>query len=188
MLYPNNEFIGKNGVRYMLRSPEVSDAEAMISYLKATASETEFGLSYPEEMDFSVKDEEDFITHYTQDRGSLMISAFDGDNLIGNASLSCVMDRKKTLHRAIFGMAILKQHWGQGIGKKILSELIAFAENAGYEFLELEVAASNTTAVSLYKKMGFCIYGERPGSLKLKDGSYYDELLMVLDLKQRKDG
>ena len=133
-------------------------------------------------MNFTVKDEEDFIANYAADKGSIMISAFDGERLVGNASLSCVMERKKTLHRATFGMAILKSDWGQGLGKKILSELIGFAKQAGYELLELEVAASNTAAVSLYKKMGFVVYGERPRSLKLKNGDYYDELLMVLKL------
>lgn len=183
MLYQKEEFTGKNGIHYTLRSPELADAEQMITYLQTTASETEYGLSYPEEMDFSIKDEEEFIAHYSTDKGSIMVSAFDGDRLVGNASLSCVMDRKKTLHRATFGMAMLKSEWGQGLGKKILSELIDFAKQAGYELIELEVAATNTPAVSLYKKMGFTVYGERPCSLKLRNGDYYGELLMILDLK-----
>lgn len=183
MLYKQEEFVGKNGVCYTLRSPELADAEKMIEYLKATAAETEYGLSYPEEMDFSVQDEENFISHYSEDQGSMMITAFAGDRLVGNASLSCILDKKKTQHRATFGMAMLKSEWGNGLGKKILYELIAFSKQAGYEFLELEVAATNTTAVNLYKKMGFVVYGERPRSLKLKSGDYYDELLMVLDLK-----
>ena len=154
----------------------------MIAYLKTTAAETEFGLSYPEEMDFSIKDEENFIDHYATDKGCIMITAFDGDKLVGNASLSCVIEKKKTLHRATFGIAILKSEWGQGLGKKILTELISFAKQAGYELLELEVASTNTTAVNLYTKLGFVVYGERPNSLKLKNGEYYGELLMVLDL------
>lgn len=183
MLYPEREFIGKNGKRYTLKSPKPSDAENMIAYLKTTAAETEFGLSYPEEMNFTVKEEEDFISHYADDKGSLMITAFAGDRLVGNASLSCVIDKQKTRHRATFGIAVLKSEWGQGLGKKILSELICFAKEAGYELLELEVAASNHTAVSLYRKMGFVVCGERPRSLKLKNGDYYDELLMTLDLQ-----
>ena len=183
MVYQKEEYIGKNGICYTLRSPEPYDAEKMIAYLKATAEETEYGLSYPEEMDFTLKDEEDFITNYAEDKGSIMITAFDGDRLVGNASLCCVMDRKKTWHRATFGIAIRKSDWGQGLGKKILSELIDFAKQAGYELLELEVAAENTTAVELYRRMGFVVYGTRPRSLKLKCGAYYDELLMVLDLK-----
>ena len=180
MLHTQEIFIGKNGTSYTLRSPELADAEKMIAYLKATAEETEYGLSYPEELNFTIKDEEDFIAHYASDKGSIMISAFDGDRLVGNASLSCVMDRKKTLHRATFGIAILKSDWGQGLGKKILSELIAFAKQAGYETLELEVASNNTSAINLYKDLGFVVYGERSRSLKLKSGAYYGELLMVL--------
>ena len=182
MLYTKELFVGKNGISYTLRSPELADAEKMIAYLKTTAKETEYGLSYPEELNFTIKDEEDFITHYASDKGSIMISAFHGDRLVGNASLSCVMDRKKTLHRATFGIAILKSDWGQGLGKKILSELITFAKQAGYEALELEVASSNSSAINLYKDLGFVVYGERSRSLKLKSGDYYGELLMVLDL------
>lgn len=183
MLFPKEEFTGKNGIRYTLRSPEAADAENLLTYLKATAAETEFVLSYPEELDFSIKDEENFIVHYYADPRSIMISAFDGDRLIGNASLSCVMGRKKTRHRATFGIAILKNHWGQGLGKKLLSELICFAKQACYEMLELEVAVSNASAIGLYKEMGFVVYGERPCSLKLKNGAYDGELLMVLDLR-----
>ena len=183
MLFQEEMFLGKNGIYYTLKSPDLADARKMIDYLKTIASETEYGLSYPEELNFSIKEEEDFIAHYSKDKGSIMISAFNGDRLVGNASLSCVITKKKTLHRATFGIAILRSDWGQGLGKKILTELIRFAKQAGYEFLELEVTANNTSAVNLYEEMGFIVYGKRPHSLKLKNGDYYDELLMTLKLK-----
>ena len=183
MLFQEEKFTAKNGAVYTLRSPRREDAAKMLAYLKASAEETNFGLSYPEEMNFTVQDEEDFINNFAEEKGSIMITAFDGENIAGNASLCCEMDRKKTLHRATFGIAILKEHWGLGLGRKILSELIAFSKQAGYEQLELEVASCNESAVALYKKLGFEVYGERSRSLKLKDGSYYDELLMLLDLR-----
>jgi len=58
----------------------------------------------------------------------------------------------------------------------------SFAKRAGYEWLELEVAASNSAAVQLYRKLGFAVCGERPCSLKLKNGDYLDELLMTMKL------
>ena len=183
MRYKEETFLGTNNKTYTLRSPDAADAGKMIAYLKTSAEETEYGLSYPEEMDFSIQDEEDFINNFAADQGSIMISAFDGDALVGNASLSCVFDKKKTLHRATFGIAILKCAWRQGLGYKILSELISFAKQAGYEQLELEVVSTNTSAVSLYQKLGFEIYGERPRSFKLKNGAYSNELLMALTLK-----
>ena len=183
MLYKEEDFHSKNGKIYTLRSPSPADAVDMLSYLKQSAAETEHGLSYPEELDLTVQEEESFIAGAAADPGRIMISAFDGEKLVGNASLSCVINRKKTAHRAEFGIAILKSHWGQGLGGKILSELIAAARQAGYEQLELEVVATNTAAISLYKKLGFKVYGQRPNSFKLKSGAYSDELLMALDLK-----
>lgn len=183
MLYKEESFAGKNGKIYTLRSPTAADAAQMIAYLKTTAGETEHGLSYPEEMDFSLQDEEDFITGAAAGKGSIMISAFDGNRLVGNGSLLRVCNKKKTMHRAEFGIAILKSDWGQGLGGKILSGLIAAARQAGYEQLELEVVATNAAAISLYQKLGFKVYGERPNSFKLKSGAYSDDLLMVLDLK-----
>ena len=127
MLYSASEFIGKDNRTYTLRSPMAADAAAMLAYLKATAAETEHGLSYPEELNFTVQDEVDFIQTCNDDPGSIMITAFDGDALVGNASLSCVFEKQKTRHRATFGIAVLRQAWGQGLGEKIMRELIACA-------------------------------------------------------------
>ena len=182
VLYKEEIFVGKNEVAYTLRSPVPADAEQMLVYLKATAEETEYGLSYPEEMDFTVKDEENFISSFAENERDIMISVFEGDALVGNALLSGVFDKKKARHRATFSIAMLKSAWGQGLGRKMLSELIGFAKRAGYEQLELEVVSTNMSAISLYKKLGFVVYGERPRSFKLKNGTYTNELLMVLDL------
>ena len=183
MLYKEEAFLGKNGKNYTLKSPKIADAAQMLTYLQATAEETEYGLSYPEEMDFTVRDEEDFISGFAENERGLMISVFEGGALVGNALLSGVFDRKKTLHRADVSIALLKCAWGQGLGEKMLSELIAFAKRAGYEQVELEVTSTNLPAVSLYKKLGFVVYGERPRSFKLKNGTYANELLMMLDLR-----
>jgi len=182
MIYPKEEFTGRSGRIYTIRSPEKDESEQMLAYLLTTAEETEYGLSYPEELTLTVADEEAFITRCAEGSGSVMISAFDGDRLVGNASLFGVMDRKKALHRAEFGMAILKSHWGEGLGRKLLTGLVACARQAGYKQLELEVAACNERAVNLYKSLGFTVYGERPRSLRLKNGEYLDEYLMLLEL------
>ena len=115
MIFKEKIFTGKNGTHYTLRSPQPEDAEQMIDYLKRTAMETEYGISYPEEMDFSIQEEMDFITKYAEDPGSLIISVFEGETLVGNASLTCVLDKQKTRHRASFGVALLKSV-GAGAG------------------------------------------------------------------------
>jgi len=182
MIYQEENFTGKNGMTYLLRSPVPADAQAMIAYMKQTAEETEHGLSYPEELDFTIEDEENFIAGAAEEPGRVMISAFADGVLVGSASLGCVLGKKKTRHRAEFGIAILKREWGRGLGRKLVTELIACAKKAGYEQLELETVATNHAAIGLYQTLGFQTYGRRPNSFKLKSGGCSDELLMVLDL------
>lgn len=185
MIFQRKTFTGKDGKPYLLRSPAPADAEQMIRYLKTSAQETDYGLSYPEELNFTIQDEETFISGYAEDPLSIMIAVFDGQDLVGYAYLSSILDQKKAVHRASFGIALLKRVWRKGLGRQLLSDLIAFAMEAGYEQIELEVVSSNIPAVNLYRKMGFTVYGERPRSLKLKDGSYFNELLMILSLEER---
>ena len=55
----------------------------------------------------------------------------------------------------ITNVAVIPEKRGQGIAKKLLSELfLKLSENAG-EIVRLEVRRSNENAKGLYKKMGF---------------------------------
>lgn len=180
MEFQEKLFQSKNGNKYLLRSPREEDAGIMLEYLKKTAWETEHGLSYPEEMDMSIGEEADFIKHFLLDERSMMISVFDGDKLVGGASLSCVGEKQKIRHRASIGIALLKEVWGQGIGRALMMELISFAKKAGYAQIELEVAADNVSAVGLYESLGFVTYGRRPDFFRLRAGSYVDGILMAL--------
>ncbi len=182
MKFQEKEFISKKGNRYLLRSPEEKDAEIMLEYLKETARETEHGLSYPEEMDMTIEEEMEFLKHFAEDEKSMMISVFDGGRLVGGASLTCVGEKRKIRHRGTLGIALLREVWGQGIGRALMRGLIDFAGKAGYVQIELEVVADNTPAINLYESLGFTTYGRRPKFFRLKDGSYVDGILMVSEL------
>ncbi len=56
------------------------------------------------------------------------------------------------------------------------------AEKIGYEQAEREVIASNKSAVGLYEKLGFKIYGIFPNSMKYGEGSYADAYWMMKKL------
>ena len=85
-------------------------------------------------------------------------------------------------HRAGVGIAICKDYWGLGIGSAMLSELIGIAEKEGITQLELEVNKDNKQAIKLYEKFGFYKVGEKPNSLRLKDGTMLKEILMIKNL------
>ena len=69
-----------------------------------------------------------------------------------------------------------------GLGTLMLTELLDIARQCGYEQAELEVIDGNIPAMSLYRKLGFKVYGTRPRDVKYKDGTYADAHLMVKQL------
>ena len=53
------------------------------------------------------------------------------------------------------GMAVLSDHRGQGIGKRLLSKMISYAHSLGYSALSLSVVPDDKTALHMYEKSGF---------------------------------
>ena len=89
----------------------------------------------------------------------------------------------KTRHRANIAVALLSEYCGQGIGSKMLEALIEIAGKMQYvEQIELEYIEGNSRARALYEKFGFRIVGVHPDAIKLKDGTYLNEYLMIKKL------
>ena len=66
-----------------------------------------------------------------------------------------------------------------GIGDALLKAVIAHAKKVVIQ-LHLTVVTTNQSALRLYEKNGFRIYGTEPRSLKIGD-QFYDEHMMVLE-------
>ncbi len=63
----------------------------------------------------------------------------------------------------ITNVMLLPGYRRQGIGKKMLEELLERGRNLGANDFTLEVRASNATAIGLYESLGFKSAGIRPG-------------------------
>jgi ribosomal protein S18 acetylase RimI-like enzyme len=77
-------------------------------------------------------------------------------------------------------MYIKNGYRGQGIGNALLNAVITHAKNRVIQ-LHLTVVTTNQTALKLYQKNGFRVYGTEPRALKIGD-QFYDEHMMVLEL------
>ncbi len=84
-------------------------------------------------------------------------------------------------HAGRLGMGLLPAYRGQGLGRRLMAETLSAARRIGIERVELEVFASNTNAIALYRKMGFVVEGTKKRARKL-DGEYDDDVLMALFL------
>ena len=175
----------KNGQFCVLRSPELSDAEELVNFVKATAGETDFVLRYPEEADIPVEQEKFFLQHFNDAARNVMVLAEVDGKIAGNCQFSEIgKSRIKVRHRCSFAIALYKEYWGLGIGSALIKLLSEIAAENGYEQMELEVVSSNKRAVGLYSKMGFVKTGEIPNAMKYKDGTYDSLDIMIKNLRR----
>ena len=90
--------------------------------------------------------------------------------------------RRKVAHRARFGISVLKEQWGMGIGRVLMDASIDCARQAGYTQLELDVVADNEGAMSLYRRAGFKEYGRNPRGYRSASAGYQELVYMRLEL------
>lgn len=179
MRFEEKEIICKDGRTCILRNAELSDAEALMHYLKQTAGETPYLMREPEEISITLEREEDFLRSKLEDTRELMlIGTIDGEH-VGNCSLMSMGDYRRYAHRCTVAIALYQKYCGLGIGKAMLKEVLRVAKELGYEQAELEVVSGNESAIRLYESLGFEIYGTLPNSVKYKDGTYAADHFMV---------
>lgn len=169
----------KNGKQLIVKVPEISEAQALIDYMKEVDCETRFLAREPGEFAFTVEQEVAFISSLSEDQNSqLLIAEIDGQ-IVANCSVGIVMNNLRYLHRAALGISVRESYWGQGIGTILMKECINWCIVHSVEQLELEVITQNVRAIELYKKLGFEKYGTKKNALKYSDGTYADEYYMI---------
>ena len=129
-----------------------------------------------------VEKEEAFIESTLAAERAVMITAFDGDRIIGSADLRSAGERLRVRHRCGMGITILREYWSVGLGSAMMEAVIDCAKALGYEQLELDVVASNRRALGLYLKYGFKVYGCHPNKIRYADGTYADDYMMYKTL------
>jgi ribosomal protein S18 acetylase RimI-like enzyme len=92
--------------------------------------------------------------------------------------------KRKSRHRAgIWGMYVVPEARGRGLGRALLQALVDHARGMdGVERVELAVEATNTAARALYHAFGFVTYGVQPDAYRA-DGRSWNAELMTLALR-----
>ncbi|MBO5898769.1 MAG: GNAT family N-acetyltransferase [Clostridia bacterium] len=171
----------KNGKIATLRAPRAEDAAALLSCVKQCFGETDFLSRYPDEFNLTAEQEATFIARTLASPTQLMIVCEVDGEIVGNTSFQATPLRKMA-HRAQVAISICQSFWGLGIGTAMFAELIDAARAAGLSQLELEYVEGNDRGRTIYDKMGFRVYGERPNAIRLADGTMKSEILMVKQL------
>ena len=128
--------------------------------------------------------ERQFLAAKAESENEIELIAFMDGKAVGSAGITALGKKYKIKHRATFGVSVLKDYWGLGIGRALTEASIACAKAAGYKQIELEVVSENAAAVSLYRSVGFVEYGRNPRAFFSRRGVWQENLLMRLELDQ----
>ena len=172
----------KNGKELLLRNAEASDGKAVLENFNQTHAETDWLLSYPDENTFDAEKESRFRERKATNQKEIEHVAVVDGKVVGTAGVDALGTRYKVAHRAEFGVSILKDYWGLGIGCAMMEACIKCAREAGYVQLELNVVEDNERAVSMYQKAGFVECGRNPKGFRSRTSGYQEVVSMRLEL------
>lgn len=109
----------------------------------------------------------------------IYIGAFDQNTIVGSLQLkSQNPDHPWIKHVGQFGMLVLEDYWGQGIGRKLLEIMDNFALTIGVSRIESSVRHNNERGIKFYLKAGFKIEGTREKCAFI-DGQFVDEYFIA---------
>lgn len=173
----------KDGRECCIRSGRREDGKAALENFILTHEETVFLLTFPEEITFTPEQEGNFLQAKAESPMEAELLAEADGQVVGLAGISALGTARKVRHRAEFGISIKRDFWGLGLGRALTEACIECARKAGYRQLELEVSADNTAALSLYRNVGFVVYGTNPRGFMTLSGGYQELVLMRLELQ-----
>ncbi len=181
MEYSKKIFL-KNGAEALLRNGRASDGPDVYENFNLIHAETDYLLAYPDENSYDPEQEAQFLEKIENSPDEVMILALTDGKIAGTAVIEVVGRKDKVRHRAEFGISILREYWGLGLGKALAEACIQCAREAGYEQLELNAVSGNERALSLYRNLGFEEFGRNPRGFKSRTGGYQEVVYMLLKL------
>ena len=160
----------KNGKEALIRNGNASDGLAVYEVFNLTHAETDYLLSYPDENSFVPEQEARFLEEKAESPNETELIAIIDGKVAGTAGIEAVGKKYKVKHRAEFGISVLKEYWGLGLGKALTKAL------------ELNVVADNDRALSLYRSLGFEEFGRNPRGFNSQISGYQELVYMMLKL------
>ena len=131
-----------------------ADAEAIrtIYNVEVTTSTVTFDL-VPRSLD-------DQIAWLTERSGAHTVLVAElGQTVVGFASLSPYRDRpayRTTVEDSVY---ISRDHQGQGVGKRLLAELVATAQSHGFHAIMARIVGGHEQSIALHRSVGFEVVG-----------------------------
>ncbi|PAB60429.1 GNAT family N-acetyltransferase [Anaeromicrobium sediminis] len=151
------EFL-KNNIKIIVRSAEINDANDLINIVPIIDRETDYMIRIEGEFKCTLEEEESIIKRKLESKNDLFLVATINEKIVGTLGLSG-SNLYRNKHVCGFGMGVLKEHWGKGIGSSLIGTMIDWTKENSIRRIDLQVVSKNHKAIGLYKKFGFEIEG-----------------------------
>ncbi len=189
MCYNKREGVGnqmkytlKNGKTVIIRKPVTDDAVGIIKVISTADCETKFLSRNEGEFSITEEQEKEFIQKILNDENSEFFVSEYERSIVGTCSVGLVSNYERHSHRAEVTFVVLKDYCGLGIGGKMMQRCIGWCRGKNVSQIELTVVSDNKRAITMYENFGFKPTGTIPKAMHYPDGTYADELMMVLEL------
>ena len=176
MIVDSREF-HRNGLSYIIRSAVEQDAAELSGLRLQIDGETENLERRQGEGFIDAEGFAEIIREDTEAGRNLFLVAEVQGRLVGFARCEGSL-LTRNLHKVEFGICILQEFWGYGIGYSLLQLVTAWADNNGIVKISLTVLETNKPAIRLYSKFGFETEGILKKDKLLADGTYYSTIMM----------
>ena len=161
-----------------LREAEQMDAANLIAFLNQVGAESDYMTLDEAGILMDEGQMASFIQHQTESENQLYLLALLDDEIAGLVSITADF-HERIRHIGQVFIVVKKAFWNQGLGRILLEEALAWAENNSIlRRLELTVQVRNERAVHLYKELGFEIEGLQKRGAYLTEGIFLDVYLM----------
>lgn len=167
-----------DGRKVEIRCAKESDAAALLEAARIVALDGDGMIGEPDEFNKTEDDEKAWIKELNDNPRQLLLLADAEGIVIGTIDFH-IAKRRRLSHWGSFGMSVRPGWRSCGVGNALLDCLLTWARSVPeIEKVTLAVRADNHRAIALYKKHGFVQTGCAKDYLKMRDGSYIDDLTM----------
>lgn len=167
-----------------IREASIWDAEGLVTLDEALAADGR-GMVLDLDQVLGVEERRRQIdeTYRAAAAGSAnVVLVADAGSIVGCAELRQLRPAR-CRHVAVLSLGVHPGHQRRGVGRALMQALIDHAASAGIERLELYMRADNDRAHALYRSLGFVCEGSRERFVRLGDGTYVDDWIMVRFLR-----
>jgi len=145
----------RNKITLIIRDAKLEDSLEYISYLNQIAIQTDYLTFGVGELLTSQDEQKSIIENSAKSDNKLMIFAIVDGKIVGGLNFRS-SERPRIRHTGEFGVTVLKEFWGLGIGSHLISYMIEWAKASNIiRKINLGVRSDNRRAIELYSRLGF---------------------------------